>query len=190
MSGEEVRKLADLKQWLEEKIRTMEEELGSVKKMLSIVDEQLKRGSFVKATEVPPTLEPQTAETGEEPVEVAIQSETRPLKRQRDGYLMANAYIQPNLVSIVPVSDIVLRPMTPPFKSYFIGKVLGGMRSADEEAVKQGKLQKDRLISFEFVEDAGRIEKVVIRNYNDRIRLNEIINTSVWTFTKMLEKQS
>jgi hypothetical protein len=192
---EDVRRLADLRQWLEERTKQLEDELAMLRQTATLVDEQLKRSSFVKATEVPVAPRPAALPEGEEAaakeeVKAVVQGETRPLKRQKDGYLLANAYVEPNVVTIVPAADVVLRSTTPPFKTYLIGKVLTGMRDADEEQAKQGKIARDRLISFEYEEDSGRIVKIIVRNYNDRLRLNEILSTTTWTFTKMLEKQA
>jgi|YelNatPaOPRAMG01_1025707.scaffolds.fasta_scaffold144767_2 hypothetical protein len=188
-SQDDVRKLAELRQRLQEKINGLEEEIDLLKQALSLVDEELKKGSFVKATAVPMAASPAEARPQVEEVKATVESETRPLRRQKDGYLIANAYVEPGVVTIVPVSDVVLRSTTPPFKSYLMGKVLAGMRARDEELLAQGKTSKDRLITFEYEEDAGKITKLVVRNYNDRVRLNEILNTTTWTFTKMLEKQ-
>jgi hypothetical protein len=185
--------MADLRQWLEDKIKGLEEELELTKQTLSLVDEQLKRGSFVKAAEVPVLpREPVKEEVPEEAeaAPAAEKSETRPLKRQRDNYLVANAYVQGNTVTVVPVTDVMLRSSTPPFKSYLVGKVLGGMQAADEEASAQGKLSKEKVFSFDAQEDGGRIVKLTIKNFNDKARLNEVLSTTLWTFTKMLEKQS
>ena len=186
--------MADLRQWLEDKIKSLEEELELTKETLALVDEQLKRGSFVKAAEVPVApREPDREEVTEEVVEASPppeESETRPLKRQRDNYLIANAYVQGNVVTVVPVTDVFLRSSTPPFKSYLVGKVLGGMKTADEDAAAQGKLAKEKTFTFDVTEEGGRILKITLRNFNDKVRLNEVLNTTLWTFTKMLEKQS
>jgi hypothetical protein len=185
--------MADLRQWLEDKIKGLQDELELTKQTLSLVDEQLRRGSFVKAAEVPVVpREPAKEEVPEEieAVRAPEESETRPLKRQRDNYLIANAYVQGNAVTVVPVTDVVLRSSTPPFKSYLAGKVLGGMQAADEGAVAQGKLSKDKVFSFDVQEDGGRIIKLTVKNFNDKARLNEVLSTTLWTFTKMLEKQS
>ncbi|HVP22816.1 MAG TPA: hypothetical protein VMS77_02740 [Conexivisphaerales archaeon] len=187
---EEVRKLADLRQWLEDRIKELEEEISLNKQMMGLVDEQLKRESFVKAAEVPVTPREEPKEEAQEEAVVAEVSETRPLRRQRDNYLIANAYVQGDTVTIVPVSDVVLRATTPPFKSYLVGKVLEGMKQADADAVAKGKLQKGKEFSFEYKEEGGRITKLVLTNYNDKARLNEALNTTLWTFTKMLEKQA
>jgi hypothetical protein len=195
---EDVRRMADLRQWLEDKIKGLEEELELTKQTLALVDEQLKRGSFVKAAEVPVVPREPAKEVPEEAeaattvaaAPAAEESETRPLKRQRDNYLIANAYVQGSTVTVVPVTDVMLRSSTPPFKSYLVGKVLGGMQAADEEAAAQGKLSKEKVFSFEAQEDGGRIIKLTMKNFNDKARLNEVLSTTLWTFTKMLEKQS
>jgi hypothetical protein len=190
---EDVRRMADLRQWLEDKIKGLEEELDLTRQTLSLVDEQLKRGSFVKAAEVPvvsrvPAKEELPKEVESSPP--AEESGTRTLKRQRDNYLIANAYVQGDTVTVVPVTDVALRSSTPPFKSYLVGKVLGGMKAADEEAAAQGKLSKEALFSFDVQEDGGRIIKLTMKHFNDKARLNEVLSTTLWTFTKMLEKQA
>jgi len=189
---EEVRRLADLRQWLEEKIKGLEEELELTRQTLGLVDEQLKRDSFVKAAEVPVTPKSPAKEEPPQMIEAvaAEVSETRPLRRQKDNYLIANAYVQGNTVTIVPVTDVVLRASTPPFKSYLLGKVLGGMKEADEAAVAEGKMQKEKVFSSDYAEEGGKISKLVLKNFNDKARLNETLSTTLWTFTKMLEKQS
>ena len=39
-------------------------------------------------------------------------------------------------------------------------------------------------------DDNGIIKRIVINNYRDKERLNEIFNTSTWVFTRMIEKQT
>jgi IMP cyclohydrolase len=63
------------------------------------------------------------------------------------------------------------------------------MRMKDENEVKAGKLRKDQVMSYKVDEKDGKIEKIQVFNYKDKQRLNEIINTAIWTFTRMLEKQ-
>jgi hypothetical protein len=189
---EDVRRLAELRQWLEDRIKGLEEELALSRQMMSLVDEQLRKESFVKATEVPVTRREARKEEAQKEVEVVAEevSETRALRRQKDNYLVANAYIQANTATIVPVTDVVLRSGTPPFKSYLIGKILTGMKEADAEAVSQGKLPQGKEFSFDVQEDGGKITKLILTNFNDKARLNEALNTTLWTFTKMLEKQA
>jgi len=186
-SDEDVKELADLRQWLEDKIRTTEDELLFLKKMIAMVDKQLSDRSFVKAAKVPFS---EVVPVAEEVITSGKQVEKRPLRRAKDGYLLGEAEVTEDEVVIKIAEDVVLSSSTPPFKSYFLGKVLGGMRSDDERMVEQGKLSGDKVLSYDLEEEAGRIKKIVVRSYRDKKRLEEILSTATWTFTRMLEKQA
>lgn len=182
MSSEaEVKELADLRQWIEDKIRSLEDEILFFKKVMTMVDKQLSERSFVKAASVQPV-----AQQVEEKKEV----ERRQLKRASDGYLLGEAEITDDEVKIIIAKDVILRSSTPPFRSYFIGKVLSGMRGEDEKEAEQNRIEKNKVLQFDIEEDAGRIKSITVKNYRNKARLNEILSTAVWTFTRMLEKQS
>ncbi len=171
MSEEEIKKLAEYRLFLEEKVKELEEQVELYRGLLRVVDERLKQLSFVSAAEVPPA------------------EEVRPLRRQKDGFLLANAYIRQDEITIVPVPGVNLYVTTPPFRSFFLGKVLEGMKKKDESEANIGRLSRDKVLRYEVAERDGRIERIHVFNYRERRRLNEIINTAVWTFTRMLEKQ-
>jgi hypothetical protein len=184
---DELKELAEMRAWLEEKINSLQEDLDRSKRMLALVDKQLGERSFVRAA----TVKPEPTPAPSAPVrETQVAHEDRQLKRLSDGYLLATASISPDSVTITVAPDVVLRPTTSPFRSYFLGKVLGGMKSDDEKLVAEGKLKKENVLNFEVDDSGGRVRSVNITGYRDRVRLNEILSTATWTFTKMLEKQS
>jgi len=119
-----------------------------------------------------------------------MQIERRQLKRQSDGYLLGEAEIYDDNVKINIAQDVILRSSTPPFKSYFIGKILGGMRGEDEKQAEQGRLEKDKVLQYDIEEEGGRIRSITVKGYRNKARLNEILSTAIWTFTRMLEKQA
>jgi hypothetical protein len=104
--------------------------------------------------------------------------------------LLANAEISPDTVVIVPVSGINLSVNTPPFKSFFLNRILEGMKSKDAEKVSQGALGESDALNYRVEEDdsSGVIKRIVINKYREKDRLQEIFNTSAWVFTRMLEK--
>jgi maltodextrin utilization protein YvdJ len=115
----------------------------------------------------------------------------KPLKRAKDDFLLANAEISPDTVVIVPVSGINLNVNTPPFKSFFLNRILEGMKSKDAEKVSQGALGESDALNYRVEEDddgSGGIKRIVINKYREKDRLQEIFNTSAWVFTRMLEK--
>lgn len=194
-SEEEIRRAAELKLWIESRIAELQGEIEKLKEAQAVVDSVLKKTSFKTAAElkigavpVPPRPVEVEARKIEEPAEVI--KEVKPLKRTKNGYLLANAHISPTQVAIVPADDVKLNSSTPPFKSFFVNRILEGMRGKDLEGISDGKLKQSDALAYDIEEKEGSISKIVVRNYRDRNRLNEIINTATWAFTRMLEKKS
>jgi hypothetical protein len=78
---------------------------------------------------------------------------------------------------------------TPPFKTFFLNRILDGMKMKDREKVQKGKLIESEIIDYKVDNDEnGKINSVMISNYGESERLNEIFNTATWVFTRMLEK--
>ncbi|MGI0013436.1 MAG: hypothetical protein ACREBU_08365, partial [Nitrososphaera sp.] len=79
---------------------------------------------------------------------------------------------------------------TPPFRSFFLNRILDGMKNKDAEKITQGSLRESDALRYRVEEEGGSIRRIVIENYRDRERLQEIFNTCTWVFTRMLEKSS
>jgi hypothetical protein len=170
----DTKKAAELKLWLEGRIAQLREEIARLTETLSYVDANLRASSFKPAIEM-------MAET-KEPAEV------RELKRDKGGQVIATASITPDEVSVEPSSGVELKATTPPFRSFLMGKILQGMKTKDEELARAGKLPKGSELRFDVEESNGHIGKLIVENYRDKARLNEILSTVSWTFSRMLEK--
>ncbi len=170
----DTKKAAELKLWLEGRIAQLQDEIERLKETLSYVDINLRASTFRQASEMM--------------VEAKDAPETRELKRDKGGQVIATATITSDAVSVEPSSGVVLKSATPPLKSFLMGKILQGMKGKDEELVKTGKLAKGAELRFDLEEANGSISKLIIENYRDKARLNEILSTVSWTFSRMLEK--
>lgn len=172
-SEDDVKKAAELKLWLEGRIAQLQEEMARLNETLGYVDANLRASTFRPAIEM-------MAESKEVP-------EKRELKRDRGGQVIATASITSDAVAIEPIG-VVLKSSTPPFRSFLLGKILQGMKASDEGLVKSGKLAKGEELRFDVEEANGSIAKVIIENYREKARLNEVLSTVSWTFSRMLEK--
>lgn len=179
---EEIRRAADMKIWIEARIAEYEADIERLKQLLLIVDSILRQSSFKSAAEIAPKITPAEATVPES------FSEVRPLRRVKDGLLLGNVYISSNTLVIIPASDVKIMVDVPPFKSFFVNRILEGMKAKDNEAVKEGKMQPSQALSYTIEEEEGRLTKITIQNYGSQTRLNEIISTITWSFTRMLEK--
>lgn len=205
-SEDDVRRAAEIREWLEGRIGELEAELARLRDMQMIVDSVLRKTSFVPATELRSQSVPQSAKSTKARAEqglVPSRSSTptttqaaavspdspRQLRRSKDGLLLANAFVTPDKVIIVPVSDVKLPQTVPPFQTFFVNRILKGYETKDQELVSNGKLDQKGSLSYSIDESEGVISKVTVTNYRDKARLNEILSTINWAFTRMLEKK-
>jgi hypothetical protein len=238
-SEEDIRRAAEIREWLIKEISDRQEEVERLRTTLSIIDNLLKQGSFKAAanlgfaaaattpTPVGPTtssttgqIQQQTRQTEAQSPQQQQQAEAaaptlratadngvsgsgddnsrnvKPLKRAKDDFLLANAEISQDAVVIVPAPGVNLSANTPPFKSFFLNRILEGMKNKDAEKVSQGTLSESDSLNYKVEEEddggggGGIIKRIVINKYREKDRLQEIFNTSAWVFTRMLEKSS
>jgi hypothetical protein len=175
-SEDEVKRLAELREWLVKQISDKEEEVERLKMTLMVIDNTLKQASFKPAVVL-------SQQAGME-----TESEEARQLRTKDNVIMANAYTAPHSVTIVPVIDMKFNVNTPPFQSFFINRILEGMKNKDKERVERGELASNEVIDYNVDDEDGVIRKIVVNNYRDKERLDEIINTAAWALARMLEK--
>lgn len=162
--------------------------IETLQKNLSILDSILKESSFTKASAI---KQVKTSESSEnnlvEPSEKSEKSSI-PITSGSDGKIIANAYITPDQVSIILADNMEINADTPPFKSFFIDRIIGEMKRKDSVEAENGKIQKESVIDYIINKNGSDIREIIIKNYRQKERVNEIINTAGWSLTRMLEK--
>lgn len=210
---EEVKRAAEIREWLESEIEELEAKTSKYRDILTLVDSVLRKSSFVPATELrnqtgkasetprnKTTRQVSSSVTGKQNSDRTYQSVTSPkmsdsneqvrqIRRSKDGMILAIAQIDNEAISIIPEVGVKLLKTTPPFESFFVNRILKGFEAKDKELTASGKLEAEQILTFDVEESDGIISKVKIRNYRDKNRLNEIINTISWAFSRMLEKK-
>jgi len=172
---EQMRDILELKEKITQQIEKHKEEIESLEKNLSILNVILKQSSFTKASLL------ETIKTSEKS-EVAI-----PITKTSDGSVIANAYVTPEQVSIVMEENIGLQPDTPPLKSFFVERIIGDMKKKDNAEAESGKIQKESVIDCIINKNGSKITEIIIKNYRQKERINEIINTASWSLSKMID---
>jgi hypothetical protein len=61
------------------------------------------------------------------------------------------------------------------------------MKRKDSADVSSGKIQKESVIEYIINKNGSNIREIIIKNYKQKERVNEIINTAGWSLTRMLE---
>jgi hypothetical protein len=207
-SDDEIKNAAEIREWLTKLIFEKQNEIERIKITLSLIDSVLKQGSFKTAANLnlnkkPFTDEKSTSIYDESKKETNNPSfkkgngessqllETRQIKRMKDNTLIAQVEVSKEKIEIIPSESFSFNMDTPPFKSFFINRILEGMKNKDIDKVKQGQLSEMDVISFNTIQKENNdniLKKIEIKNYRDKDRINEIFNTVAWVFTRMLEK--
>lgn len=236
-SDDEIKRAAEIREWLVKLIADKHEEIENLRVTLSLVDSMLKLGSFKAASSLKDTHTVQSNPTnqstpskahvnssqagsrqsiasnivehnneatatdvldsGSESAETAsdpsrtLSMEFKELRRVRDNLLLAKAEVTTSFVNIVPSENILLSTNTPPFRSFFLGRILDGMKAKDEEKARNMQIGATESLAYVVEENENNIiSKIRINNYRERERLNEIFNTCTWVFSRMIEKSS
>jgi len=186
-SEEQIRDIVAMRDSLVKQIDKHQNAIELLEKNITILDLVLKESSFTKASAL------NTVKTSEIPIKISAASNEKseessiPITSGSDGKIIANAYITPDQVSIVLEDNMEINADTPPFKSFFIDRIIGEMKRKDSAEAENGKIQKDSVIDYIINKNGSDIREIIIKNYRQKERVNEIINTAGWSLTRMLE---
>jgi len=176
------KKLAEMKSFLERRIKQQEEEVGQLRSFLEVVDSLLAERSFRRVEIKPVEGEPtRRIETGSPPPDSVPIMTT-------DGFRIASMSVAPHSMEVVPEANVSLDSNSPPLRSFLVAKVLEPMLAKDKEAATAGSLQPDDMLTYDVEQEGGRLKAIIIRNYGDDRRLLELKNAIRWTLRRMYEK--
>ena len=212
-SDDDIKNAAEIREWLTKQILEKQDEIEKIKITLSLIDSVLKQGSFKTAANLNlakkiapneqnmdmnsqkkiPSQYHEKRRAQEEHIELRKQSveETRLIKRLKDNTPVARFHVTQEEVTIIPEEPIRISIETPPFKSFFLNRILQGMINKDLEKINQGQLSESEMISYDIITETQNkdiLKKIQIKNYRDKERINEIFNTAAWVLTRMLDK--
>jgi len=178
-TDEQIRDILELKEDLSEKIIKYKEQIEKLEKNISALDIILKQSSFTKASD----LTRNAPKTIKQERKIAI-------TKSSDGTTIANAFVTNNEVSIVLEDNVTLDSKTPPLKTFFVDRIIGEMKKNDIQQVEDGKIKNHEVIDCIINDNGSKIREIVIKNYREKERVDEIINTATWSLTRMIENSA
>ena len=183
---EQIRDMVKLKETIIKKLSKYEEEIGFLQKTLDILDVTLKNSSFTKASDLPKNnfVEKLDATNLQETDQI-IQ-----IKKNKDGKIIANATVTPEQVSIVLEDNIGLTEEVAPLRSFFVERIIGGMKKSDDKLVENGEINEESVINCIINKNGTSIREIIIKNYREKNRVDEIISTATWSLTRMIENST
>ena len=172
-SDEQIHSILELKEQLAEKIEKHLEEIEKLEKTISVLTTILKQTSFTKASDLTLSTEKK--------------KNVGSVIKNSDGSTIANVFVSDDQLSIVLDENISLNSETPPLKTFFVDRIIGEMKNKDNQEVEKGKIGKDDVIDCVISSNGSAMREIIIKNYRQKERVDEIINTATWSLTRMLE---
>ncbi len=182
-----MKELLALKENLTTQMDKQQEAIEMLAKNLQLLDLILKESSFTKASQLATTAKEPESQEIKEKQQQSQQTNSIPITQGNDGKIIANAYVTAEQVSIVLDDDVEINADTPPFKSFFLDRIVGEMKKKDSVEAKNGKIQEESIIDYIINKNGSDLREIIIKNYRQKERVNEIINTAGWSLTRMLE---
>jgi len=175
--SERARMLAAIKEYVERRIKELQDELEILENIRSFVDEELASISFKKAAEARPAKPPAPTPAP------APQPEAERLRalKSRSGEVLARVAISPNEVRFLIEPGINLTRDSRPLQSFLLKKVLESMSKADRERVDKGLIPPGHELEYDVIYEGDRVKEIVVRNFREEYRLREIVNAVRWT---------
>ena len=178
-SDEQIHNILELKEDLTEKIIKYKEQIEKLEKNISVLDTILKQSSFTKASD----LTRNAPKTIKQERKIAI-------TKSSDGTIIANAFVTKEQVSIILENNVTVDTKTPPLKTFFIDRIIAEMKKNDIQQVEDGKIKNHEVIDCIINYNDSEIKEIVIKNYREKERVDEIINTATWSLTRMIENSA
>ena len=180
------KKLAELKPFLEHRLKQQEEEVSYLRSFLEVVDSLLAERSFrpvdisqASATSSTPTKTQPAAKAPQDSIPIMT----------TEGVRIAFMTVDSNTIHVVPDANAKLDPNSPPLRSFLLAKVLEPMQTKDKEAAAQGSIPPDNILTYN-LEQNDTLKAIHIQNFGDDRRLLELKNAIRWTLRRMYEKTS
>lgn len=164
---EEHIRINEIKKFLEERIQELKKE----KEMLELILSLLESGVISPKRTV--KIEPRPGE------------KIVPL-RGSDGTLLAEMYIGKSEIRIIPFVELSVD--IPPFRQFFIARVLEGIKRKDIDRIERGEIDASKAFDYEIIVDRGIIKEIRLKNIFDERRRMDIKSSAKWTLEKMFEK--
>ena len=189
----DVEHLADLKSYLERRLRDLENKVELYKVYIRAVDSVLASSSFKVAADLFKGGEARAEQrmTTDDMTKEATLAQRIALTSRDNRTTLGEMDVSVKSVTIVPAQSVRCPVDSGAFNTFFVKNILAGMSDKDQEQAKLGKISDREKINYKITKnDDGTLKDITISNYGDEKRLERITQTITWTFEKTVQKQT
>ncbi|MGC9069584.1 MAG: hypothetical protein ACP5IZ_11535 [Thermoprotei archaeon] len=159
----------------------LSEEVSQLKKKIEELQEELKKKELILklvSKELSKKAEKHEKKSAEQN---SLESTIQILSKNNN--ILGTITVEGTTVHIIPDPNLVFDDLVPPFQSFFVKRVLDGLKQRDESVKKENPL-KYEIIKDEF----ANVKEIVITNVDDERTLEEIKRAVRWTLERLWER--
>ncbi len=185
VSDPEIRVLLELRTQLGEELDRLRERVEQLEEFIQALDSTIGKGSFttadvaMKAAVIAPEMTPtETLAASGEPRNIVV------LNKPGDLELATIEVIEQSL-RIIPADHAVYNITRGAFARFFVQDILGKFQQEDRHRVENGEIEWDDAFDFEVKSEDKILDEIIIKNFGEESRLEEIQRTLRWTLEKI-----
>ncbi|MFW9925635.1 MAG: hypothetical protein ACFFDM_02595 [Candidatus Thorarchaeota archaeon] len=185
MSNPEIRVLLELRTQLGEELDRLRERIEQLEVFIQALDATIGKGSFTtadvameSAARAPVMTATETLEVSGEPRSIVIVNKSGDLE-------MATIEVIEQNLRIVPADHAVYNITRGAFAKFFIQEILGKFQQEDRLRVENREIGWDDAFDFEVKSDDKILDEVIVKNFGEEAKLEEIQRTLRWTLEKI-----
>jgi len=106
--------------------------------------------------------------------------------KSKDGRELARFTVHEKGLMVEPLIEVPAG--SPPFLNFLVLKVLNEYRREDSRAARYGGIKPGEALDFAIFEEGGLVKKIVVWNWREKKRLEDIKRAVKWTLNRVLER--
>ena len=181
----EIRALLELRTQLGEELDRLRERIEQLDEFIQALDATIGKGSFTTADVPIEAAERATVMTPTETLAASGEPRSIVIMNKSGDLEMATVEVIEQNLRIIPADHAVYNITRGAFARFFIQEILGKFQQEDRHKVENGEISWDDTFDFEVKSDDKILDEVVVKNFGDEARLEEIQRTLRWTLEKI-----
>jgi hypothetical protein len=188
LENPEIRVLLELRRELDEQLAELRTKADQIESYIQALDSIIGVSSFATADAAigaAATVDALSAKDAEKEALTPDELGTIQVMNKPGELELATMELEAQTLTIIPASHAIYDIKRGAFARFFVERILGQFQQEDRYRVENGELKWEQAFDFEVRAEEGVLQQIIIRNYREGNRLNEIQNTLRWALEKI-----
>ncbi len=188
MENPEIRVLLELRRELDEQLAELRAKADQIESYIQALDSVIGVSSFATADAAigaAASVDALSAKAVEKEALTPDELGTIQVMNKPGHLELATIELEAQTLTVIPASHAIYDIKRGAFARFFVERILGQFQQEDRYRVENGELEWEQAFDFEVRAEEGVLQQIIIRNYREGDRLNEIQNTLRWALEKI-----